>query len=113
MISSVTGNSYTITEEWITIPSNTAVDLLTLVSQSMWYKTALAIHRYYYPCIIILGMIGNILSFMVMLMKHNRRISCCVYMGVVAVADSLCLILGSYYWILTVSPPILPRSFML
>ena len=93
--------------------SSNVSDFQTLVRQSAWFKAGLAIHRYYYPCIIILGMIGNILSFMVMLMKHNRRISCCVYMAMLAVSDSVCLILGVYYWVLTGAPPPLSRPLTL
>ena len=86
---------------------------LLLVSQSAWFKAGMAIQRYYYPFIIVLGMIGNILSLVVMLKKHNRRISCCVYMGVLAVSDSMCLFVGGYYWTLTDAPPPLQRPIKL
>lgn len=44
------------------------------------------------PIIIVLGMIGNVLSFLVMVNKRNRSSSTCIYMACLAISDIFGLI---------------------
>lgn len=60
--------------------------------QYMAYKVAIGIYTFYLPAIVIAGLVGNILSAIVMLQKQNRRIFCFVYMTFLALADSFALL---------------------
>ena len=86
--------------------------LLIAASNLLKFKVGMAIHRYYLPVIIGIGMIGNFLSLAVMLRRHNRRISCCVYMAALAVTDSCSLFVGGYYWFCTDIPPPIGRPLV-
>ena len=57
--------------------------------KTLMVKVGFAIQIYYGPALSVIGILGNILCFLVMFQRHNRRISTCFYMGVLAIADSL------------------------
>ena len=60
-----------------------------------WY-----IHLIWLPIIIPVGIIGNLLSFIVMMQRQNRRVSCCLYMAALAVSDSVALFRKGYEWLI-------------
>ena len=118
------GTSTTTINEYVpTEVSTTGSDLVTLyttpeeslgqaVSKFMMFKVGVAIHRYYLPVLVVLGFIGNCLSLAVMTRSHNRQISCCVYMGALAVSDNVNLLIGAYYWSLTEGPHPIGRPIL-
>ena len=65
------------------------------------YKVGIFLHRYYLPCLIILGLIGNSLSLRVMTLKRNRKFSCSMYLAALAVTDNVFLISSAFYWAVT------------
>ncbi len=73
----------------------------------LWWHTCLqfqigqAIGLYWYPFFFPVGLVTNILSFLVMTMKHNRHLSTCVYLSFIAVSDSLKLCIDLYFWSVT------------
>ena len=70
------------------------------------YRVGLGIHTYYSPIVCIVGLVGNTLSAIVMFQKHNRRISTCVYMGILAFLDSVPLLINTKYFFTDVVFPI-------
>ncbi len=58
----------------------------------------MGIAKYWYVLFFVIGFVTNILSLLVMTMKHNRKLSTCVYMGVIAVNDNVYLLLAFHYW---------------
>ena len=74
------------------------------------FKIGYAIQRYYLPIIVPIGFIGNCLSLLVMLRKHNRRVSCCVYMISLAICDNMMLFSGVYLWAIA---EVAPRNWNL
>ena len=56
------------------------------------YKMGFAMNTYLVPIICCPGLIGNTLSALVMFQKHNRKISSCIYHGVLAFLDSVTLL---------------------
>ena len=65
------------------------------------FMVGVAIHDYYFPFTVIIGIIGNILSFLVMIKPHNRHISTCIYMACLSVSDTILIIYQGYsFWIL-------------
>ena len=65
------------------------------------YKVGQGIQTYYVPFIVTAGLIGNILSFIVMTQPQNRVVSFCIYLSALAVGDSLMLVTSVLYWIQT------------
>ncbi len=55
------------------------------------YWVGMYIDLVYFPTIVVLGSIGNVLSLLVMMQKANRSLSCSWYISVLAVTD-ICLL---------------------
>ena len=72
------------------------------------YKTAMSFNLYYPPILIATGLLGNSLSFLVMLQRTNRKFSCCVYLAGLAVADNLFMCNALHLWLMTA---IFPAKF--
>lgn len=62
------------------------------------YKIGFGLHIYFLPILVLVGLVGNTLSFIIMVKPTNRRLSCCVYMAVLAVSDNVALFIMGYYW---------------
>ena len=73
-------------------------NVIDIASRSVAFQAGIAIHKFWLPTVVLLGIPGNLLSFLVMLKQHNRRISCCVYMAVLALCDNLMLAVGATFW---------------
>ena len=76
-------NKYTITEK-------TTKDFSEYVYASL-------IRQYATLLICVLGIFGNCLCMLVLFQKHNRRISCYLYFGFIAIADNIFLMNGGWY----------------
>ena len=55
----------------------------------MTFKVARYIAYYWFPILIPMGLVGNTLSFLVMIKPNNRKISTCIYMAAISINDSL------------------------
>ena len=53
------------------------------------FKVANFISVYWFPILIPVGMVGNILSFLVMTKLNNRKMSTCIYMAAISVNDNI------------------------
>ncbi len=63
------------------------------------YQVGMYIQLVYTPIVVIIGLVGNSLSFVIMNKKSNRQISCCFYLCVLAVSDTS-LLLGYFsFWL--------------
>ena len=56
------------------------------------YKIVIFTDRYWFPVLMPLGLLGNTLSFLVMIKKSNRKISTCIYMAAISINDNLMLL---------------------
>ena len=79
-------------------------DMTKAASTFLSYKIGLYINTYYLPVIIAVGLLGNSLSFAVMIQKHNRQASCCVYMAALATSDNITLLSVVYFKIIQSRP---------
>ena len=61
------------------------------------YVYASLIRQYATLLICVLGIFGNCLCMLVLFQKHNRRISCYLYFGFIAIADNIFLMNGGWY----------------
>ena len=65
----------------------------------MTQRLAIAINLYAQPIIATVGVIGNTVSMLVMFQPNNRRTSFDVYIGVLAMSDTLVLVSSTAYWL--------------
>ena len=79
-------------------------EVLQPASQKLRYRIGIAIQRYYLPSIVIIGLIGNGLSLRVMMLPHNRRLSCSLYLTFLAIVDNIFLCSSAYFWCVTDGP---------
>ena len=75
--------------------------LSELASKYLIYKVGRYIQTVCVPIFVCIGLVGNFLSFIVMIQPQSRRISCCIYMATVSVCDSGLLIVVMNYWVTT------------
>ena len=64
-------------------------------------KVAKFIDDYWFPVLVPIGLVGNTLSFLVMIKPNNRKVSTCIYMAAISVNDNLMLLLASHAWLVT------------
>ena len=57
----------------------------------MAYKIADIINTYWFSILVPIGLPGNILSFLVMIKKNNRKITTCIYMAALSVNDTIAM----------------------
>ena len=81
--------------------TNDMDEFMRKASTYLQFQIGVAVHDYYFPFIVVTGVIGNIFNFLVMVMSHNRNISTCVYMACLSVSDTILLIYQGYsVWML-------------
>ena len=72
------------------------------VETCMTFKIASYINQYWFPILVPIGLIGNTLSFFVMMRPHSRKVSTCIYMAAISVNDNLMMSVHFYYWLVMV-----------
>ena len=76
--------------------------VIELGSNYFAYDFAMAVNKYWLIIMVILGLPGNTLSLLIMLQKHNRTFTTCLYLAALAISDNIVLILGAHFWAVTV-----------
>ena len=71
------------------------------VQTYMIYKIASYINLYWFPILVPMGLIGNTLSFLVMIQLSNRKMSTCIYMAAISLNDNLMMCLTLHEWLLS------------
>ena len=64
------------------------------VETFMTYKVASFIDQYWFPILVPIGLVGNTLSFLVMVRPNNRKVSTCIYMAAISINDNLMMFLA-------------------
>ena len=70
------------------------------VQTQMTFKIASYINVHWFPILIPIGLIGNTLSFLVMIKPSNRKMSTCIYMLAISINDNLMMLLALHNWLL-------------
>ena len=94
------------TTEIIITENDTNEDLqffMEKVETYMTYKIASYINIYWFPILVPIGLVGNTLSFLVMIQPSNRKMSTCIYMAAISFIDNLMMCLALHYWLVTVA----------
>ncbi len=89
----------TVSTENITMGNATTAEENTFLQQVMQlvaYKVAMAIAKYWFKFLVPIGVIGNTLSFLVMMKPSNRKLSTCIYMASISINDNLMMFLAMY-----------------
>ena len=84
-----------------TLETETQDTFLQEARTYMTFKVAKFIDSYYFPVFIPFGLVGNTLSFLVMVRPINRRISTCIYMAAISVNDNLMMCSAFHYWLVS------------
>ena len=71
------------------------------VETYMTYIVASVIDRYWFPVLIPIGLVGNTLSFLVMIKPNNRKVSTCIYMAAISLSDNLMMLLALHEWLVS------------
>ena len=77
-------------------------DFFEEVETHMTYQIALYINQYWFPILVPVGLVGNTLSFLVMIQPHNRKMSTCIYMAAISINDNFMMLLALHHWLITV-----------
>ena len=86
---------------------NLTEDLTTfmeMVEEYMAFKVALQINFYWFPILAPIGLVGNTLSFLVMIQPNNKKISTCIYMAAISVNDNIMMCLALHNWLGSAKP---------
>ena len=65
------------------------------------FKAAKLINKYWFPILVPIGLIGNTLSFLVMIKPNNRKMSTCIYMAAISINDNVMMLLAFRNWLAT------------
>ena len=87
---------FNITEENETTTGN---DFMEEVNRMVIFKMANIISTYWIPILVPTGLVGNTLSFLVMIKPNNRKMSICIYMASISINDDMMMLLVAHYWL--------------
>ena len=85
------------TSTWMVNDSTTFMEE---VETYMTYVVASFIDMYWFPVLIPIGLVGNTLSFLVMIKPNNRKMSTCIYMAAMSINDNLMMCSAFHYWLI-------------
>ena len=66
------------------------------------FKIAGILSTYGFPVLVPFGLLGNTLSFLVMIKPNNREMSTCIYMAAISLNDNLMMCMASHNWLVVV-----------
>ena len=66
------------------------------------FKIVNFINSYWFPVLIPIGLVGNTLSFLVMIKQSNKRMSTCIYMAAISVNDNIMMLMCLYDYLVAV-----------
>ena len=65
------------------------------------FKIAVFLVSYWFPVLVPIGLVGNILSFLVMIKPNNRKMSTCVYMAAISNNDNIMMLVCLHYYLVS------------
>ena len=78
-----------VTIEWEESEATTKDTFMEEVEAYATFKIANFISIYWFPFLVPIGLVGNSLSFFVMIKQNNRKMSTCIYMAAISVNDNI------------------------
>ena len=98
MVEKMDWTLYAATDPNSTLETETQDTFLQNAQAYMTFKLTKYIARYWLPLLLPFGLVGNTLSFLVMIRLNNRKISTCLYMAAISVNDNLLLCIDIRVW---------------
>ncbi len=83
------------------VPNDTENITEKPIESYLAYQIGVSIHTYYLPVVVIVGFVWNCMALSVSLLKHNRKVSCCVYIAALSVSDNCMLYTAAHVWVTT------------
>ena len=77
--------------------STTEMNFLQEAETYLTYKMPNYIDRYWFPILVSLGLLGNTLSFLVMIKPNNRKVSTCIYIAAISINDNVMMFWALWY----------------
>ena len=74
--------------------TNLADSFMDEVQTLVMHKLTTFIGTYWFPILIPVGLIGNTLSFLIMIKPNNRKMSTCIYMAAISINDNIMMLLA-------------------
>ena len=93
--------------------STTEMNFLQEAETYLTYKMAKYIDRYWFPILVPLGLLGNTLSFLVMIKPNNRKVSTCIYMAAISINDNVMMFWALWYLYSFENNPVLCKIIVL
>ena len=90
-----------ITPEWDEMKTPTKDTFMEEVEAYMISKIVNFISLYWFPVLIPIGVVGNILSFLVMIKPNNRKMSTCIYMAAISIDDNIMMYMSSHIYLVS------------
>ena len=87
------------TTEWEGAEATTKDTFMEEVNTYTEFKIATYIATYWFPILVPVGVIGNTLSFVVMIQSNNRKMSTCIYMAAVSINDNIMMYVCSQVYL--------------
>ena len=69
------------------------------VNSMIIFKIATIIAKCWIPILVPIGLVGNTLSFLIMIKPNNRKMSTCIYMAAISINDNMVMRLALYTWL--------------
>ena len=69
----------------------------------MMSKIGTFIDIYYYPVFIPVALVGNTLSFLIMIKPNNRKVSTCIYMAAISINDNIMIYMNCHDYLVVVA----------
>ena len=85
----ITSGIHFVTTRWEEGETTTEDNFMEAVRTYTTFQIASFINIYWYPVLVPIGLIGNCLSFAVMIKPNNRKMSTCIYMAAISINDNI------------------------
>ena len=76
-------------------------EFMEKVEAYMTYKIASYINDYWFAVLVPIGLVGNTLSFLVMIRPNNRKVSTCIYMAAIGINDNFMMCWVFHVWLVS------------
>ena len=76
------------TTRWTGAEMKTQDTFMEEVQSYTTFKVADFVNTFWFPVLIPIGLVGNMLSFLVMIKQNNRKMSTCIYMASISINDN-------------------------
>ena len=91
-----------VTTGWEATDATTEDNFIAEVESYTSFKIANFISIYWFPFLVPIGLIGNTLSFLVMIKPNNRRMSTCIYMAAISINDNIMMCICFHDYLVSV-----------